>query len=221
MLSKEVGAMKGICIWAICATTVLAGPAAAVLCTIGSRGREVAYPFRGNAGVDAVRSQDLVLASELKPSGDSPVIEIVRWEWFASANISEGFFNNFSIKVCHTNRTALTANFNDNYGGFTPVTVYTLASQYLKPDPNDWFGIPFLKQFYYNGYSNVIFEVEWSGDTGGYTYTYRSATPARCVFNYNNGTPVVHNYVHYMRIMINYIPGVAPTSLGRVKALYS
>ena len=203
------------------ASVVLAASAGAVLVTVGSQGREVAYPFRGNAGVNAVRCQDLVLASELRPTKANPVIEIVQWEWFASTTTTEGFFHNFSIKVCHTDRTALTADFNDNYGSFTPVTVYTLASQYLKPDPNDWFGIPFLTQFYYNGYSNVIFEVEWNGDTGGYTHTYWSAAPARCVYNYNGGTPAVHDYVHYMRITIHYIPGVAPTSLGRVKALYS
>ncbi len=212
--------MKKVLVWFVCASAAMAAPAAAILCTIGSQGRVVAYPFRGNSGVNAVRCQDLVLASELRPSKANPVIEIVRWEWFASTTISEGFFHNFTIKLCHTDRTALTANFNDNYGRFTPDTVYSLASQYFKPDPNTWFGPWFIKRFYYNGYSNVIVEVEWSGDTGGYVYTYRSAATARCVFNYNGGSPAVRDYVHYMRVMINYIPGVEPTSLGRVKALY-
>jgi hypothetical protein len=212
--------MKQVLVWFVCASAALAAPAAAILCTIGKQGVVVPYPFRGNAGVNAVRCQDLVLASELKPSKANPVIEIVQWEWFASETISVGFFHNFTIKLCHTDRTALTANFNDNYGRFTPVTVYYLASQYLKPDPKDWFGLRFTKKFYYDGYSNVIVEVEWRGDTGGYTYTYRSAATARCVFNYNGGTPAVRNYVHYMRVTIHYIPGVEPTSLGRVRALY-
>ena len=212
--------MKKVLAWCLFASAALAGPAAAALITIGSQGRVVAYPFRGNAGVNAVRCQDLVLASELYPTKSNPVIIIRRWEWFASSTISAGYFNNFTIKLCLTNRTALTANFNDNYGGSTPETVYTRSSQYLNPSPNDWFGFD-LTGFYYNLYYNLLVEVEWNGDTGGYAYTYRSAATARCVFNYNGGTPAVQNYVHYMRITIYFIPGVEPTSLGRVKALYS
>ncbi len=211
--------MKKVLVWFICASTALAAPAAARLYTIGKQGRVVAYPFRGNSGVNAVRCQDLVLANELRPSKANPVIIIARWEWFASETISAGSFNNFTIKLCFTDRTALTANFNDNYGRFTPETVYSRSSQYLNPSPNDWFAFD-LTGFYYREYYNLIVEVEWSGDTGGYAYTYRSAAAARCVFNYNGGTPAVRNYVHYMRVTIHYIPGVAPTSLGRVKALY-
>lgn len=211
--------MKKVLVWFICASAALAAPAAAILCTIGKQGVVVPYPFRGNSGVNAVRCQDLVLASELRPSKANPVIIIRRWEWFASETISAGSFNNFTIKLCLTDRTALTANFNDNYGRFAPVTVYSRSPQYLNPSPNDWFAFD-LTGFYYSEPYNLIVEVEWRGDTGGYTYTYRSAGTARCVFNYNGGTPAVRNYVHYMRVTIHYIPGVEPTSLGRVRALY-
>ena len=211
--------MKKVLVWFICASTALAAPAAAAVITIGKQGRVVAYPFRGNSGVNAVRCQDLVLASELQPTKSNPVIIIRRWEWFASGTISAGSFNNFTIKLCLTDRTALTANFNDNYGRFTPRTVYSRSSQYLNPSPNDWFRFD-LTGFYYREPLNLIVEVEWSGDTGGYAYTYRSAAAARCVFNYNRGTPAVRNYIHYMRVTIDFIPGVEPTSLGRVKALY-
>jgi hypothetical protein len=212
--------MKKALIWFVCASTALAAPAAASLCVIGSQGRVVGYPFRGNSGVDAVRCQDLVLWKELYPTDNAPVIYITKWEWFASTTLSPGYFNNFTIKLCETDRTALTPNFEDNYRPFRPGTVYNRPSQYINANPNEWFGFSF-SQFYLRGNYNLIVEVEWSGDTGGYAYTYRSAGTARCVFNYNGGTPAVHNYVHYMRVTIYFIPGVEPTSLGRVKALYS
>ena len=212
--------MKKVLVWFFCASTALASSAGAELLTIGRQGRVVAYPFRGNSGVNAVRCQDLVLASELWPWDNAPVNSIKKWEWYAAPTVSPGTFNNFTIKICHTTRTTLTANFNVNYGGRTPVTVYSRRSQPINAEPGKWFGFDFDSQFNYGYGYNVIVEVEWSGDNGGYAYTYRSAATARCVFNYNGGAATVRNYVHYMRVTILYIPGVAPTSLGRVKALY-
>ncbi|NIT35175.1 MAG: hypothetical protein GTN49_01530 [candidate division Zixibacteria bacterium] len=212
--------MQKAVVGSVCAlTAIFASYAMASLVTVGKQGSVVAYPFRGNAGVDAVRCQDLVLASELRPSKANPVIIIRRWEWFASASVSAGYFNNFTIKLCHTGYTALTANFEYNYGRFKPVTVYGKSAQYLNPKANDWFGFDF-PIYYWDGHSNLIVEVEWRGDTGGFAYTYWSAGTARCVFNYNGGRPVVRDYVHYMRVTIHFIPGVEPTSLGRVRALY-
>jgi hypothetical protein len=212
--------MKKVLVWFICASTALAAPAAAMLITIGKEGRVVAYPFRGNSGVNAVRCQDLVFGSELRPFDAAPVNYIAKWEWYAAPTVSPGTFNNFTIKLCHTTRTTLTANFTANYAGQTPVTVYTRRSQPINAEPGKWFGFGFDSKFNYGFGSNVIVEVEWRGDTGGYAYTYRSAAAARCVFNYNGGTPAVRDYVHYMRITISFIPGVEPTSLGRVRVFY-
>jgi len=212
--------MKNVLVWFICASTALAAPAAAMLITIGQQGRVVVYPFCGNSSVDAVRCQDLVFGTELRPSDAAPVNYIAKWEWCAAPSVSPGTFDNFTIKLCHTTRTTLTTDFNANYAGQKPVTVYSRRSQPINAEPGKWFGFDFDSQFNYGFGSNLIVEVEWSGDTGGYAYTYRSAATARCVFNYNGGTPVVRDYVHYMRVTIYFIPGVEPTSLGRVKALY-
>jgi hypothetical protein len=212
--------MKKVLAWFLCASAALAGPAAAALITIGSQGRVVAYPFRGNSGVNAVRCQDLVLASELWPWDAAPVNYITNWEWYAAPTVSPGTFNNFTIKLCHTTRTTLTADFNANYAGAKPATVYSRPSQYINTEAGKWFGFRFDSQFQYYFSGNLIVEVEWRGDTGGYAYTYWSAMTARCVFSYNGGAPTVRDYIHYMRVTILMIPGVEPTSLGRVKALY-
>lgn len=211
--------MKQVLVWFVCASTALAASAAAIEIKIGKQGVVVPYPFRGNSGVNAVRCQDLVMAKELSPWESAPVIIIEKWEWYAAPTVSPGYFNNFTLKLCLTNRNALTADFNANYAGRKPETVYSQPSQYVNAKPNEWFGFGF-GPFYYRQSENLIVEVEWRGDTGGYAYTYRSAGTARCVFNYNSGRPVVRDYVHYMRVTIHFIPGVEPTSLGRVRALY-
>jgi hypothetical protein len=134
--------------------------------------------------------------------------------------VRAGTYNNFSIKMCHTPLTALTKDFNANYGGKTPVEVYKNSSQYVNATPYSWFGIPFAAAFDYNGSDNFIIEVSWSGDSGGYAYNYWGPATARCVYNVNGGTLYLYNYLHYMRISIGSL-GVSPTSLGRVKALYN
>ena len=126
--------MKKVLAWFLCASAARAVPAAAVLITIGNQGRVVAYP-------------DLILASELHTAKANPVIIIRRWEWFASPTVSAGSFDNFTIKLGHTTRTTLTADFNDNYAGLGSRTVYSRSSQYLNPSPNDWFGFD-LTGFY-------------------------------------------------------------------------
>ena len=161
-----------------------------------------------------MRSQDLVLSTDAVPAGT-----VVKWEWYASASVSAGTFNNFSLKLCHTNKTALTTDFTGNYGGNTPVQVYYKSSEYIAATPNTWFGFAFTTGFDYNGKDNLIVEVEWSGDSGGYDYNYWSAATARCMYKYNSYAARVYHYLHYMRITTGAL-GVAPTSLGRVKALY-
>jgi hypothetical protein len=66
------------------------------------------------------------------------------------------------------------------------------------------------------------------GDDNGYAYTYWTPETGRYVYSYikgstaYNGYPdkgLVVNYLHYMRITISG-SAVAPTSLGRVRAIY-
>jgi hypothetical protein len=162
-----------------------------------------------------VRSQGLVLPTDAVPAGT-----ISKWEWYTYIG-SSGTFNNFKLKCCHTNRTALTTNFTTNYGGNTPKLVYSKSAQYIAVAPSTWFGFTFDTEFEYNGKDSLIMEVEWNTDSGGYAYCRASSATARFAYSYNAYGPYVQNYLHYQRITI--APsnmGVAPTSLGRVKSLY-
>jgi hypothetical protein len=121
--------------------------------------------------------------------------------------------------LCHTKVTKLVANFATNFGGNTPLEVFSRSSYYLSGTAGKWFGFTFDKKFEYNGKDNLVVDVSWNGDSGGTCYTYWSPGTARCVYNYNGGTVYLTNYVHYMRISLE-PNAVAPTSLGRVKAVY-
>jgi hypothetical protein len=121
--------------------------------------------------------------------------------------------------LCHTGVTKLVTNFAANFGGNTPVEVFKRSVYYLSGTPGSWFGFAFDKNFEYSGKSNLLVDVSWNGDSGGTCYTYWSPGTARCVYNYNGGAVYLTNYVHYMRITLD-PNAVAPTSLGRVKAVY-
>ncbi|UCH79397.1 MAG: hypothetical protein JSU81_05450 [Candidatus Coatesbacteria bacterium] len=121
--------------------------------------------------------------------------------------------------MCHTSLTELTYNYQTNYGGNTPLEVYSRSQEKIYAERGAWFGWDFETTFDYNGTSNLIIEVYWKdSDQLGQTSTFATAGTARGYYDVNGSISVV-NYWHHMRITIEGI-GVAPTSLGRVKALY-
>jgi hypothetical protein len=164
-----------------------------------------------------VRNQDLVLQSDAVPAGT-----ITKWEWqchLSGAENKAGTYYNFKIALCHTTLAELTYDYQANYNGHTPVEVYSRSQQYIYADRGDWFGWAFDRDFDYDGKKNLIVEVYWKdSDQQGQTSTYATAGTSRAYYDVNGSISVV-NYWHLMRITIEGI-GVAPTSLGRVKALY-
>lgn len=160
-----------------------------------------------------MRTQDLVLQSDVVPGGT-----IKKWEWRCYTSES-GTYNNFSIKLCHTTRTALARNFAANFDGNTPVEVYRKSVETLNPAARTWFGFNFQTDFEYDGRRNFLIDVSWAGDSGGTAYTYWSPATARCVYNYNGGDIYLANYIHYMRITVE-PNAVTPTSFGRVKTIF-
>ncbi len=165
-----------------------------------------------------------MLSTDAVPAG-----AITKWEWFSSATVGAGNLNKFRIKLCHTSLAALTSTYADNYDGKTPVEVFARDPLNLNAPANSWFGWDFDTSFNYNGTDNLIVEVWWEGRDYAYAYSYWGASSAgRSVYSYIKynspyfGYPdagFVSEYLHYMRITLN-PTAVAPTSLGRVKALF-
>jgi hypothetical protein len=132
-----------------------------------------------------------------------------------------GAFAVVKFYLCHTGLTALTTNFRDNYGGNTPALVASFSS-YNLPPRSGFYPIPMATAFNYNNSDNLILEItyESSSGLGGGLYCGEMATFHRCFgrgSSAETGTPDKWGYNG--RLSFSYYPGVAPASLGRVKAL--
>jgi len=177
------------------------------------------FPFWGL--YSAFRWQTMWFQSELGEAGD-----ITKIEWNTWSSTSGGTFSNCDILLCHTNISAITSNFANNYGGNTPVTVFTGTYVLSGYPANTWVTIVEPTNFTYNNTNNLLIEVSWQGGSGStnsmWVRTSGSNFPGR-VWNTSSKTAttgsVQASYHHYGRITIGYV-GVSPTSLGRVKSLY-
>jgi hypothetical protein len=136
-----------------------------------------------------------------------------------------GTFNKYKAILCHTGLSALTTTFASNYKG-TPVEVANLAS-YTIPAAKDWFPLKMTKTFAYNNTDNLVVEIVWDGKEGSPTgepiYTCSFGSGYHRI--YAVGQPYAETgsgstTAYYHRLSFNAYTGVAPTSLGRVKALY-
>jgi len=170
--------------------------------------------------------QELILPSDALPAG-----RITRWEWFGvGKEVKAGKYFKFRLTLCPTSRSALTERYADNYDGNTPVQVFARDPLQFEPKLNDWFGFTFDAPYVYDGRRNLVVEVWWAGqenEANAYT-DWGPDFMGRCVVSFvTYGVPEcgypdagrVQDYIHYMRITITDV-GVAPTSLGRLRALF-
>jgi hypothetical protein len=77
-------------------------------------------------------------------------------------------------------------------------------------------------KFNYNNRDNLLMEIRWKGSSGRNTYCkIYEATAGRCyAFNDAAQDGTVVDEGQYIRLHINTMAGLEPTSLGRVRALY-
>jgi hypothetical protein len=142
-------------------------------------------------------------------------------EFKYSSGHTSGAFNNVRVWLCHTNKTALEAVFDDNYGGNTPVQVMDTLTLTLRGP--GWLDIGIdPNKFNYNNRDNLLMEIRWKGSSGHIIYCkIYDATGGRCyAFNDAATAGTVVDEGQYIRLHINTMAGLEPTSLGRVRALY-
>ena len=170
----------------------------------------------------------MVLQSDGLPAG-----RITKWEWKAGASKTflAGYFDNFKLTLCHTDRTSLAGNYVDNYNGRTPVNVIDRSRLNVSSaQPETWVAFPFDTPFDYNGSDNLIVEVWWDGDNGaggGARYGNAGGGNRQVYSGKYNGTVYagypdtgyLTQYMHYMRITMS-VAAVGGSSLGRVRALF-
>lgn len=177
-------------------------------------------PFWGGRSDPGMRWQTIWLQSELNEAGSITKIE---WQNWASGTGRGGTFNTCRMYLCHTTLSAVTATFANNYGGKTPVQVYSGTFVIPSLPPNTWHTIVEPTNFVYNNSDNVLMEVTWVGPSLGSTTPFKTSTSGTGrVYAWNptatTGSVTV-NYGQYGRITIGG-SGVEATSLGRVKSLF-
>jgi hypothetical protein len=135
-------------------------------------------------------------------------------------------FNNVDMLLCHSRLSALTSNYTTNYAGNTPVKVY--SGNYVIPSGlvrDQWVVQCSPTNFKYNNTDNLLFEISWQGRSasgGNYFWRATAGQPGRVWASSKTATSgsLYVNQGEIARITIGPIPGVAPTSLGRVKSLF-
>lgn len=179
-------------------------------------------PFWATYG--GMRWQTIWDKSRILESGKVTKVEFIT---HPTVPISEtNTFNTCKILLCNTTLTHVTTNYKDNYGGQTPVTVFSGTKVIPATPVSTWVTIFSSTKtgFTYNREYNLLIEVSWV-----------TASGRRCDFQVNsrgshgriysnnptaeNGT-VTTNYDQLGRVTITPNVGVSPTSLGRVKSLF-
>ncbi|UCH78103.1 MAG: hypothetical protein JSU81_10330 [Candidatus Coatesbacteria bacterium] len=88
---------------------------------------------------------------------------------------------------------------------------------------DEWFGLTFSKPFDYDQSYNLIVEIRWQNEsTGAKVNTWAYDTKAARMLKtreYNGATGGLGTVVNRYRVTYDN-PAVAPTSLGRIRALY-
>jgi hypothetical protein len=116
-----------------------------------------AVPFGGEHW-NEMRCQLLYLQPELSLAG-----RVVSFSLFSDYSGS-GHFYNAKVKLCNTTVGALSATFEDNYGGNIPAVVLSAPSLAVPPNPDDsWSRFDCAVPFYYDNNSNLLAEITWRG----------------------------------------------------------
>jgi hypothetical protein len=149
---------------------------------------------------------------------------ITKIEWYAGRDATNAPFGKFEMRLCPTSLSQLTTTFQTNYGGHQPVLVKTADPLVLTVRTNQWFAVPLATPFSYNNRDNLIVEVRWENaqrETSLYTWTDDRPGQTWCLrqSRYNPTTGTLYELIPVVRITYS-ANAVAPTSLGRVKAIY-
>ncbi len=200
-------------------TLALVAPAFAtgkqIICWTRSGGNYI--PFWG-ARYSGMRFQTLIDKAQINYAGKINQVEFYNY-W-----VRNGTFNAYKLILCH-GPTSLSTTFASNYKG-TPVTVATLSS-FTIPSPQAWFPLGMTTTtFDYNNSDGLLIEIQWRGSgprVDQPIYTGPRGAGNHRVWLYNNPTGPVgtgDTLTYYTRLSFGAYTAVAPTSLGRVKALY-
>jgi hypothetical protein len=216
--------MKKLVFAALALTIATAGIAVAAVHNVGGAGTSGnTIPFWANSTYyPQMRFQTMWRQNEINEVGP---ISLIEFQMYTGYQGNGGTFNGCKILLCHSSATAIGSTFATNYGGGTPVTVFSGTYVLARYPGGTWVKIVEPTNFTFNNTRNLLFEVSWTSySSGGTNYMYYTSSggPGRIYANSATATTgtVQANYWQKGRITVGYT-GVAPTSLGKVKALYN
>jgi hypothetical protein len=187
----------------------------------GAGGTGNTIPWWGNSSsFPQMRFQTIWLQSQIGEGGTVTMLEHQDW----STSSSGGTFTGCLVKLCHTSLSAITATFATNYSGNSPITCLSGTKVVPNVSSGQWWTVfSSSSAFTYNNTNNLLYEVSWTGRSGGPNYINhtRSGQTGRVYATSASATTgsVTVGYGTIARITIE-PTGVAPTSLGRVKAVF-
>ena len=85
-------------------------------------------------------------------------------EWQANAAVTDARFFDLELKLCHTPLDELTDRYQDNYGGNTPELVAEADPLSVTAGVDEWFAVPGMTPYYYDGEQNLLVEIRWRTD---------------------------------------------------------
>ncbi len=148
---------------------------------------------------------------------------ITRIEWQAAGTFANAPFRLFELRFCYTSVSELTSDLKTNYGGNTPVLVHSANPLLLTGRPDEWFGFDLTTTFAYNNKDNLIIEPRWDNnsvetacDAWGWSTGKNWGWISK---EYNGESGQLFQIICRFRLTFD-DQAVAPTSLGRVRALY-
>lgn len=160
----------------------------------------------------------MVLASEIGHAG--PIVKV---EYQSGGNYANASFGEFEMRLCHTPLSTLTNNFQNNYGGRTPVLVAAANPLLITAVSEAWFGFNCSPVFDYNRQDNLIVEVRWrntqlSAEVDCWCFD-AGSNRGLLYKDYNATEGALGTKINRLRLTLNDV-AVSPTTLGRVKGLY-
>jgi hypothetical protein len=176
-------------------------------------------PFWG--GVTACRWQTIWLQKNITIGG-----KITKIEWQTTSGGNGGTFNNVDILLCHTKLSAVTATFNDNYGGNTPINVYSGTKVIPPLGSGQNYTIAEPTNFTYNNTDNLLIEVSWQGSSGGPTYFKAGFTGSLLtgrVYSLSNKyapTGTLDPNYRQCAILTIIVTAIESSSIGNIRALF-
>jgi hypothetical protein len=117
-----------------------------------------AIPFFGGF-YTSTRTQYIYKSDEIGMSG---IIDKIS---FMKRDIDTGYFENFSIRMAHTEKTDLTANLDSNYHRGL-IEVYNKSRFYINESNYQLITIDILNIFNYQTIYNLVVDIRWLGDNG-------------------------------------------------------